>query len=1030
MTHMKDWANHKILHRNRLTPRAYTFSYPEAEMALAFERGVSPWFQLLNGIWKFSFSETGSEAPGAFFKDEYDASNWDDLAVPSSWQMHGYGHPHYTNVVFPIPVDPPNVPDENPTGSYRREFNIPSGWQDKRIILRFDGVDSAFYVWVNGKEVGFSKGSRIPAEFDITSIIQPGKNSIAVRVYQWSDGTYCEDQDMWWLSGIFRDVSLIAKPKAHVWDVRVRTSFDEAFNNAALSIRTTIENAGIGYSISASLLDEGVEIAAGNADVDNGSVNIDIPVSSPKKWSAESPYLYTLLVTLKDSAGEVVEVVPVKVGFRQVEMKGGNLLVNGVDIKFKGVNRHEHHTDLGRAVPIETMIEDILLMKRHNVNAVRTSHYCDDPRWYDLCDYYGIYLIDECDLETHGFALLPEPWKGNVTENPEWEAACVDRMERMIERDKNHASVIMWSLGNESNFGCNHVAMAKRTRELDPRPIHYEGDQGVKVADVFSQMYTHLDKMIEFGSNELIPGAEDPAFRAEIPFVLCEYAHAMGNGPGGLLEYWDAIYKYPRLQGGFIWEWIDHGIRQKTDEGVEYYAYGGDFGDVPNDGHFVCDGLIFSDRKPSPGLIEYKKVIEPVKVEATDLASGKFKFINRYDFSTLDHLRLAWSVTVDGKCVASGIALTPKVAPRQSADANINYEVPNGISSSDCYLNLTLTLAEDNVWASSGHEVAWAQFKLPIEAAVKNLALATLSPIDLNDSSEVIQITGADFELEFDKSQAKITRWKSNGQDLMAAGPKLNFWRATTDNDRSWENAKPWREAEIDKLEQTIESVGIERVDVAAVRINVKARIAPPSQARVFLCDYTYTVLGNGDVVLESHGVPEGEWSDTLPKIGLNMTLPLNLRRVTWFGRGPGENYIDSKQAGKFGRYSADVDDLYTPYVFPQDFGNRMDVSWVSLTDLHGSGLLAIGDPTIDFSAMRFTANELEQANHTCDLKPRDEVILNLDYKHNGLGSASCGHWPWKQYLLHPQEFRFMVTLRPFSEDKWSAAEASKWKVQ
>ncbi len=1027
---MHDWENPEIVHKNRMPARAYTFPYPDMDTAATFERGTSPWFKLLNGMWKFDYSETAAEAPEAFFADGFDASGWNDIPVPSSWQMQGYGKPWYTNVQYPIPVDPPRVPTENPTGSYIREFDIPAKWDGMQVILRFDGVDSAFYAWANGKEVGFSKGSRLPSEFDITPCIKPGKNTLAVRVYQWSDGTYCEDQDMWWLSGIFRDVSLIARPNTHIADVRVRTTFDEAYTDATLSIRADVANAANGITVAAALMDKGTEIATADAKVADGVAEIEIPVKAPAKWSAEMPNLYELFVSLKDSAGKTIEVVPVKVGFRQVEIKGSVFHVNGVPIKLKGVNRHEHHPDLGRAVPLETMIADILLMKTHNINAVRTSHYPDDPRWYDLCDYYGIYLFDECDLETHGFGVAPIEWKGNPSDDPKWEAALVDRMERMVERDKNHPSVIMWSLGNESHVGCNLQAMADRARDLDPtRQIHYERDGEVKVPDVFSQMYTHVDKVIEFGSNELTPGAESPAFRAGVPFVLCEYAHAMGNGPGGLLEYWDAIYKYPRLMGGFIWEWVDHGIRQTTEDGVDYFAYGGDFGEWPHDGNFVCDGLIFPDRKPSPGLIEYKKVIEPVQVEAVDLEAGKFRFINRQDFRCLSYLKLAWSVSVDGKVVASGSAPTPQVAPKEAVEAKIDYKMPAGISSEDAYLTLSFQLANDETWANAGHEVAWAQFKLPVEARAKSICKACLPPLEIDESAVMACVCGPDFELTFDKVRAVIADWKVSGKSLVKAGPKLNFWRATTDNDRAWANAKPWRDAGLEHLLHRTDSVKIERLGPAEVKIAAKVRIAPAIHSRAFACDYTYTIFGNGDVVLDVHGVPEGDWPETLPKIGLTLATPLDMRQVTWFGRGPGENYVDTKQAGKFGKYSFDVDDLYTPYIFPQEFGNRMDVSWVSLTDQHGTGLLAVGDPTINFSAMRFTAEELEKARHTCELTPRDEVILNLDYAQNGIGSASCGHHPWKQYLLHPEEFRFSVTLKPFSQDKWSAAEASKWKV-
>lgn len=1013
---MNDWENPELLHRNRLPARAYVFSYPDTSSATTFDLASSPWVRSLNGNWKFNYSLTPAEAPERFHEPGFDAGDWDEIEVPSCWQMKGYGRPHYTNVLYPFPVDPPHVPTENPTGSYLRRANVPADWKDKQIILRFDGVDSAFHVWVNGKPAGFSKGSRIPAEFDVTDLVEAGPNTVAVRVYQWSDGSYCEDQDMWWLSGIFRDVTLIAMPRHGIRDVCVRTTFDRDYRDATLSVRAALQSGAVGHTLRATLLYDQIEIAKSTTSVDtDAAVQFDMPIANPLKWSAETPYLYTLLLAVIDSAGRELAVAPLRVGFRQVEISGGNLLVNGRAIKFKGVNRHEFHPDTGRTLDLDTMIQDILLMKRHNINAVRTSHYCDDPRWYDLCDYYGIYLIDECDLETHGFGV--NGWRRNPADDPKWENACVDRMERMVERDKNHPSVIMWSLGNESGFGCNHYAMAARAREIDPtRPIHYEGDQQVKVADVFSQMYTHLDKVIEYGSNDLTPGAEDPAHRAEIPFILCEYAHAMGNGPGGLVDYWDAFYKYPRLQGGFIWEWIDHGIRQSVGRGhdgdahqTEYFAYGGDFGEYPHDGNFICDGLVFPDRTPSPGLIEYKKVIEPVQVSAVDAARGVFRFTNRYEFRTLEHLKLSWKVEVEGKPFATGLADMPNVAPGETVEAKVAYSAPQPVAPRT-YLTLSFTLKQDESWAPAGHEVAWAQFGLPAPQVKRPSAVT--HPVRFDESGTRIHVTGKDFELVFDRVRALISAWQASGRDIVISGPKLDFFRAAIDNDRPWDVGGAWQKAGLEHLNHRTDGVEVENLD-SAVKITVKETIGQPALDRRYVCDYVYTIAGDGAIALDVHGVPEGDWPATLPRIGLTMTVPLDLRRVTWFGRGPGESYVDSKQAGRYGLYSMDVDEMYTPYVFPQEFGNRTDVSWVMLTSDDGIGLLAEGDPTLDFSAKRFTAADLEHARHTYDLKPRDEVVLSLDYRHNGLGSASCGPGPWAKYQLHPHEFSFRVLLRP-----------------
>ncbi|MDH7568428.1 MAG: glycoside hydrolase family 2 TIM barrel-domain containing protein, partial [Armatimonadota bacterium] len=573
---MHDWENPRVFARRRLPARASFFPYPDQESALTYQRAASPWFSLLNGRWKFHYADTPAEAPEDFYAEEFDDSDWDDLPVPGMWEMMGYGRPHYTNVQYPFPVDPPRVPTENPTGSYRREFYIPGDWAGRRVVLRFEGVDSAYQVWVNGQEAGYSQGSRLPAEFDITPFVRPGHNTLAVRVWKWSDGSYLEDQDMWWLSGIFRDVYLLSLPQTGVADVCVRTPLSPDYRDALLELRVTVRNAApvekqvcvevdLRDAEGGAVLETPAVVHAQVAAGEDTCLPVQAPVANPRKWSAEDPALYTALITLKDAQGQVLEVVPIRVGFRAVEMKNGNLLVNGVPVLFKGVNRHEHHPDLGRAVPLETMAEDVRLMKQHNINAVRTSHYPPDPRFLDLCDEYGLYVIDECDLETHGFGM--NKWVGNPTDDPEWEEACVERMVRMVERDKNHPCVVLWSLGNEAGFGRNHYAMAEAARRIDPtRFIHYEGDREQKVSDVISVMYPRLDAVIEMGE-KLEQGGEKP-------YICCEYAHAMGNGPGNLKEYWDVFYRYRGLQGGFVWEWIDHGIRRFTDDGREYFAYG------------------------------------------------------------------------------------------------------------------------------------------------------------------------------------------------------------------------------------------------------------------------------------------------------------------------------------------------------------------------------------------------------------------------------------------------------------------------
>lgn len=1024
-----DWENIELLHRNRLMGRAYYISYPNKDAALTYERGNSRWFRLLNGNWKFFFSSTPQNVPEDFFGESFHDDHWDDIKVPGNWQLQGYGQPHYTDLIYPFPIDPPRVPTENPTGIYRRNFYISKNWDDKQILLKFEGVDSAFHVWVNGYEVGYSQGSRLPSEFDITPFIRIGQNTMAVKVYQWSDGSYLEDQDMWWLSGIFRDVYLLARPLIHLNDFFVQTELDSVYRDGILHLQTIWENHLprdiCNYQIAYHLLDDRyVEIASvihSNLTMQQGStkeITIEIPVKNPKKWSAEAPYLYHLCIILKDEEGNTVEVTPTKVGFRKIELKGGNFLVNGVPIMLKGVNRHEHHPDLGRAVSLESMIEDIVLMKQNNINAVRTAHYPNDPRFYDLCDQYGLYVMDEADLECHGFELIGDANK--ISDDPQWEKAYVDRMERMVHRDKNHPCIIMWSLGNESGFGCNFEAMGRRCREIDPtRLIHYEGDTEAKVADVVSTMYSPVDKMIEFGKKEDM----------EKPHILCEYAHAMGNGPGGLIVYWDAFSTYKRLQGGFVWEWIDHGLTQYTQDGSIYYAYGGDFGDEPNNSNFCCDGLLFPNRTPSPGLYEYKKIIEPVKVEAIDLVKGRIKVKNGYDFLALDHLTMSWNVMADGAVLQSGYTDMKDIQAGGSKEISIPLDLPqNPAPNTDYWLNIHFILASDTLWAAKGHEIAWEQFQLPIKAQKSlEMNIKEIPSLTCQEERNRINIKGVDFEIGFDKGKGVISEWKYAGIDLIKKGPKLNLWRAPIDNEMYVVN--DWRKKYLHRMQHRIDEVSCEEIGHNLVAIKVFAYIAPPTLDWGVQCQYVYSIYGSGDMVLEVKGTPCGQLPETWPRIGLQMELPDMLDYVSWYGKGPGEAYIDSKEANPFGLYKNRVEGLYTPYVYPQENGNRTEVKWLSLTDARGMGLLAVGMPQFDFSAHYYTMEDLEKAKHTCDLVKRDKITLNLDYKHHGLGSASCGPNPLPEHQLTPRDFHFTIRLKPYSTDEISAIALSKVKL-
>jgi len=1128
-----DWENHELPHRNRLPARA-CFT-PAADEAAATEaggnaRGVSGRFLLLNGRWKFRFADNPLRLPDGFYRPDFDDGGWEWIDVPKSWQLSGYGRPHYTNLVYPFPTDPPRVPTENPTGCYRRSFDLPAAWDGMRVTLRFEGVDSFFHLWVNGIEIGCSKGSRVPAEFDITPHLHAGTNQVCLRVLQWSDASYLEDQDMWWLSGIFRDVYLLARPANHIADLTIRTAFDGRYEHARLVLNVPVSGDGPQHcTIEARLSHpDGTEwFRAPLAwDAAAGAFVLDRNVTGPLHWTAETPVLYPLDILLQDAAGTTLEAVRERVGFRQVEIKGGQLLVNGVALKFKGVNRHDHHPDLGRAVPLETMRRDLILMKQHNLNAVRTSHYPNDPRFLQLCDEFGLYVIDECDLECHGFCTVQHhegsrPANAWTSDNPEWATAYVDRMERMVQRDKNRPCVVMWSLGNESEFGRNHEQMAQRARDLDPtRPIHYEADRtyyhpdrpGVVTADVLSYMYPAHEKVIEIGENR------DDGAAAGKPFIMCEYIHTMGNGPGGIKEYWDAIYKYPRVQGGFAWEWKDHGIRQQLPDGRWHFAYGGDFGDEPNDGNFVVDGIVFSDQTPSPGLVEYKKVIEPVQCAAVDLAAGRIRLTNRYDYLDLADAPLAgsWRIAMDGKPIQAGTFALPNCAPHQSVevtipcvwptgqaharDAGVSPARPEGVSPSetpadgqdvppwpdqrgrdarvtknappaspvpgaDYWLEVDFVLDRSTPWAEPGHPLAWGQFLLPIQTpatprpvtamprvSVEQPRGAGVSPALDRPSRDILPtggrlrgqdalatrgrdaratenvsamerqhrviVNGSDFSLEFDRIFGRLDRWTWRGLELLHTGPRLGFWRPPTDNDISWGDglAGRARKARLNDMRHRIDSVTVEQLSPAAVRVHVLARVAPAILDCGFECEYVYTVYGSGDVMLAVAGTPHGQFP-CLPRIGLELTLPKQYDQVTWYGRGPGESYCDTKQAGRFSIHRSDVESLATPYARPQENGNRTDVVWVALGDLRGTGLFAQGDPWLNFCARWHTGADLEKARHTSDLARREFISVNLDWKHHGIGTASCGPGPLPQYELHPDPFRFTFRLAPWSMD-------------
>ncbi|GHG88921.1 glycoside hydrolase family 2 TIM barrel-domain containing protein [Streptomyces lanatus] len=917
----------------------------------------------LNGSWRFRLSATADAEDDSFAAQGYDAGDWAEVTVPGHWVLQGdgaFGSPIYTNHLYPFPVDPPHVPTENPTGDHLRVFDLPDTWPaDGTAVLRFDGVESCARVWLNGTELGEFKGSRLPHEFAVGELLKPAGNVLAVRVHQWSAGSYLEDQDQWWLPGIFRDVTLLHRPTDAAGDFFVHASYDHTTGEGTLRVDSDVDG-----RVSVPGLD--IDVATGE------SVTVAV-----EPWSAETPKLYD---------GELVtsgERVPLRIGFRTVVLEDGLIKVNGRAILFKGVNRHEWHPERGRALDLTTMREDVLLMKRHNLNAVRTSHYPPHPAFLDLCDEYGLWVIDECDLETHGFT--EQAWRDNPVDDDRWTPALLDRAARMVERDKNHPSIVFWSLGNEAGTGRGLTAMAEWIHGRDPeRLVHYEGDWDCRDTDVYSRMYASHAEVERIGQG--LDGGTHK--RRGLPFIQCEYGHAMGNGPGGIADYQWIFEAHDRIQGGFIWEWIDHGVKHPE----LGYAYGGDFGEELHDGNFVCDGLIFPDRTPSPGLVEYKKVIEPVRIEG-DAAGGAVRVTNAYDFADLSHLEFEFSYQVDGFPTGAHKLAVPPLAPGESAEVKLPAAAPDG-KGEEVGWTVRALLAEDTPWAGRGHEVAWGQRTVvprePLPAAKGARPAVDGDRISLGPAAFDAR-TGALLSL--------------GGVDVN--GPRLDVWRAPTDNDEgaSWQDDTRWgvlwRQLGLHRMRHRLE--GVESGDDA---LTVRTRVAPAARDVGLRTEYRWT--SDGTLLRLTVSVtPEGDWKVPLPRLGLRLGLPAaTTGSAAWFGSG-GEAYPDTRAAAKLLLWDASIEELQTPYVRPQENGARSDVRWVEL-----GGLRIEGEPEFWFSARPWTSEQLDAARHLTDLVPGDTVWVNLDHGQQGIGSQSCGPGPLPQYFLkaEPTEFSFVFS--------------------
>jgi beta-galactosidase len=1019
-----EWENPEIIGINKLQPHNSYEIFKDLDSALT-NRGKGDLYISLNGNWRFNWVKKPIDRPINFYKKEFNDRSWKEIDVPSNWQMRGYDIPIYTNIKYPYSIRTDNIPsidhDYNPVGSYRKRFDIPEAWVDREIIIHFDGVKSAFYIWINGKKVGYSQGSMTPAEFNITNHVKQKDNIIAIEVYRWSDGSYLEDQDMWRLSGIFRDVYLFSTPKVHIRDFYIYNELDKKYQDAFLSIRLKVQNYGVhdvkNYKIVCLLkekdssLRESILTLEKDFNIENQeeiTIFLNSKVIKPKLWSAEIPNLYSIFLLLYNSENKLIEVERNTIGFKSVKLNSkGELIINGKSVLLKGVNRHEHDPDNGRAISPKLIEYDIKLMKQNNINAVRTSHYPNKPSFYDLCNVYGLYVIDECNLETHGLRnKLPD-------NDPLWEKACCDRMIRMVERDKNHPCVIMWSLGNEAGFGNVFKRMKTLTLEIDKtRPIHYEGDYQNKITDVISFMYYVPRKVKGIARRNL----KNNKFK---PIMLCEYAHAMGNSLGNFQEYMELFENFSNIIGGFIWDFVDQGLRKIDEDGKEYWAYGGDFGDEPNDKNFCINGIFMPDRKPNPSLFEVKKVYQGIKINANDIDNGIFEIINKYHFLSLDFVEIKWELTANGKKVQCGIINNMNISPGQKKQINIKYSEFIKKSNEEYLLKITSALAKEQDWAEAGHIIAWDQFKLN-----KRVRLSEIE--DSDDYSEIITqnlneeliFKGNNFIIKIDKISGIIEKIQYNGTDIITSPVQPNFWRVPIDNDIGFMDEDIEEFEKIFSIDYSWKDAGkktrtldfqLDDLNPTIKKIHATLDILNSDNS----LEIEYVIFGNGKIKITNKFIPNKE----MIRFGMQMGISGDFSNIKWYGRGPHETMLDRKTGGAVGIYSCDVKNLIHNYVRPQENGNRSDVRWCSLTNKREEGFLIrdIGGTYLNISAWPYTMEDLEEATHIHELNIRDNITLNIDYKQKGVGGDLPGlpsvH---NKYRLHKNKvYLYSFSIEP-----------------
>jgi beta-galactosidase len=1020
------WEDPNINQINRLPARAHFVVFESVEKARTEDKWQSSLIQSLNGMWKFNLAQNPSERTYWFFKDDFDTRKWDEIKVPANWEMEGFDYPIYVNVKYPHAVTPPLIQEHyNPVGSYKRMFSVSENWEGKDVILHIGAASSMVNVWVNEQFVGYSEDSKTPAEFNISKFLKPGENSLAIEIFRWCDGSYLEDQDFWRMSGITRDIYLIAREKQQIQDFRVIAGLDESYINGIFHLDIDVLNLGENAGetvVEAVLYDDGNELESFTKSLTAGKTNVVFDAEFPdvKQWSAEIPNLYELIVTLKNG-DEIVEVIRQEVGFRTSEIKNGNLLINGKYVYLKGVNIHEHNDTTGHVQNKETMLRDIYLMKANNLNAVRTSHYPEPELWYELCNKYGLYVIDEANVESHGMGYGPE----SLAKDPAWKEAHLFRTRNMYERDKNQPSVIIWSLGNEAGNGVNFYATYDYLKSVDStRPTQYERAELEYNTDIFCPMYHRIEQMVAYAKTN-----------PERPLIQCEYAHAMGNSVGNLQDYWDEIEKYPALQGGFIWDWVDQGLRAEDEDGTIYWKYGGDFGPdtVPSDGNFCNNGLISPDRRPNPHLAEVKKVYQHIGFTPVDLKNGIISIKNKYTFLNLSNFNFGWEITGDGKVVENGKIDGINLLPGESKNVNIPVNIEPEIDV-EYFLKVKATLKNNWSILEAGYKMAAEQFELPVyKPNGSKMTLEDMPELVIEDSENLITLSEKNlFSVTFDKKAGVMAGFKKDGVERLLSGPIPNFWRAPIDNDfgnNLHKRSRVWRKA---GESRKVSNVTVSEIKKNVIKIIFDFDLVDDTDSKIATYKSVYTVYGTGDIIVDNHFKMTKKDLPEIVRMGMNLQMPRNFDQMSWLGRGPHESYWDRKTSAFVGLYSGSVADQYWPYLRPQENGNKTDVRWMTIKDNSGSGLLFVGMPLLEVSAHHNIMEDFESMErtdgrqvegvdvvnrHINDVKPRDLTSVNIDYKQMGLGGDdSWGALTHEKYRLTNREYSYSFRMKLISE--------------